>query len=643
MEGMQSDSWSSEETLQDATHAARNGQDPWQNGQDPWRGNGMGCGQPCGTPTSYGPTRFSGSSNNFVPHMPAASTNAVNPNSGCQNGSHAGVDNAWFSMGGKGHTPPPGMETLDMTSAVGMMNPPHTMMNGFGRGMRMPDFPAHPIPFGPCGPPFFPQQLPFNYGGFPAMPFPSIPEWWWNQGYGGKGEGGQNVTKKDKNKKMRRKRQEEEERSRSEDEKRSASGGASQARRSEDPGDGGPPGSSPADTSDQDSSVDTSAIRSMLKRRVKQNMERPKSSLGSVKIEEFAGERSRYAKWKKAVEAQQQLYRLDEEELAMLIYLSSRRDARDCLDQRSITEYTRPGGLRLVWRLLDESFGETDEELFERAESEYALYRRLPGQPVAAYIGQMKRLKAQYARVDPDTHISDRAWAQRLLNRCSLGRRDRLDVFFSAGGLYEPLAIERALRHRCARVHEDERRTPQPSRFPKQSVVKPRSGEKGSGKGKKPFRRTYLAGEDEMEEDEAEEDLEGDEVAYQTYLQEMREEGCDTILEEPDLGEDGEGEESEDGEDEFLEAYTAGWKAKAKLGDKKKARGWRPKTSTLHQQLPDLWHKRSRRPPVPHVANVAIGRGIHSVPTWQMGKTNPMFPEARRMRMGSMPCTTPLR
>ena len=82
-------------------------------------------------------------------------------------------------------------------------------------------------------------------------------------------------------------------RSRSEDEKRSASGGVSQAQRSDDPGDGGPPGSSPADTSDQDSSVDTSAIRSMLKRRVKQNMERPKSSLGSVKIEEFAGERSR--------------------------------------------------------------------------------------------------------------------------------------------------------------------------------------------------------------------------------------------------------------------------------------------------------------------------------------------------------------
>ena len=47
-------------------------------------------------------------------------------------------------------------------------------------------------------------------------------------------------------------------------------------------------------------------------------MGRPKSSLGSVKIEEFYGKRSRYLKWKKAVQARQRLYKLEEEELAML-------------------------------------------------------------------------------------------------------------------------------------------------------------------------------------------------------------------------------------------------------------------------------------------------------------------------------------
>ena len=580
MAEMQSAGGLTEETLQQTANTATSGvqEDPWQNGQDPWQGDRMGCGQPNGPPVTYGPTRSTGAFNNFVPHMTATMPYVANTNGGCQNGSHAGVAGACFSMGGKGHTPPPGMETLDMASMFGMMNTPQAMMNGMGRGM-----PMHPIPFGPCGPPYYPPQVPFGYGGFHGAPFPQMPDWWMSQVYGEKGQGNPRELKKDKNKKTRRRRQkEEEDRSRdSEDERKS--GSFNSQRQSEGPGDGGPPGSmpTPTDTSDPDSSVDTSAIRSMLKRRVKQNMDRPKSSLGSVKIEEYAGERSRYAKWKKAVEAQQQLYRLDEEELAMLIYLSSRRDARDCLDQRSITEYTRPGGLRLVWRLLDESFGETDEELFERAESEYALYRRLPGQPVAAYIGQMKRLKAQYARVDPDTHISDRAWAQRLLNRCSLGRRDRLDVFFSAGGLYEPAAIERALRHRCARVHEDERRTPQPSKFSKHPMVRPRSGEKGSGKGKKPFvRRTYLAGDEEGEdEEEYEEDLEGDEAAYRAYLQDVREEPCEPIPEEQDPAE-GEDEVSEDDEDEVLEAYAAGWKAKAKMGDKKKSRGWKPKTST---------------------------------------------------------------
>lgn len=578
---------SQEETLRgNATPAAMGGlEDPWQNGEDPWQGERVGYGQPSGNPVTYGPTRFGGASNNFVPHMPATMPGVANPIGGCQNGPHTGVENAWFSMGGKGQTPPPGMEALDMASMFGLRNPTHAMMNGMGRGRRLPDFPLHSAPFGPCGSPYYSPQVPFGYGGFPGMAFPTMPDWWMSQGYGGKGAGNGNEAKKDKNKKLRRRRQkEEEERSReSEDERRSGSRDGRGL--SEGSGGGGdPPGSTPTDTSDpdQDSSVDTSAIRSMLKRRVKQNMDRPKSSLGSVKIEEYAGERSRYAKWKKAVEAQQQLYRLDEEELAMLIYLSSRRDARDCLDQRSITEYTRPGGLRLVWRLLDESFGETDEELFERAESEYALYRRLPGQPVAAYIGQMKRLKAQYARVDPDTHISDRAWAQRLLNRCSLGRRDRLDVFFSAGGLYEPAAIERALRHRCARVHEDERKTPQPSKFSKPPFSRPRSGEKGSGKGKRPFaKRTYLANEENGEEaEEYEEDLEGDEAAYQTYLQEVREDGCETILEEPENLGEGEDEDSDEDEDEVLEAYAAGWKAKAKMGDKKKNRGWKPKTST---------------------------------------------------------------
>ena len=164
----------------------------------------------------------------------------------------------------------------------------------------------------------------------------------------------------------------------------------------------------------------------------------------------------------------------------------------------------------LVWRLLDEAFGESEEEMFERAEREYGSYRRLPGQPVAAYIGQMKRLKAQYHRVDPESQISNSARGQRLLNLCSLSRRERLGVLFSAGGTYDPVAVERALRRRCANTHEDERRVPTPQKHTK--VFKPRSdGDQKKPSHKKPFRRSYVAdtnedGEDlEFEEEEEEE------------------------------------------------------------------------------------------------------------------------------------------
>ena len=488
------------------------------------------------------------------------------------------------------------------------MNPGLAHPGFVPHGIPHPAFGGGVLPHGPCPHGGYFPHLPYGPGVYPGVPpaYHLLQDWFMQsmlKGNGGNPSFPNFGWSQERNEDGGRKKRGEKKEKRSEDQEPKKSGDQDGKGEKDNGGGGGPPSSStPMDSSSSsselESSVDTSAIRSMLKRRVKQTMERPKSSLGSVKIEEFYGERSRYTKWKKAVEAQQQLYRLDEEELAMLIYLSTRREARDCLDQRAITEYTRPGGLRLIWRILDESFGETEEELFERAEHEYALYRRLPGQSVAAYIGQMKRLKAQYARVDPDTHISDRAWAQKLLNRCSLSRRERLDVFFSAGGTYEPRAIERALRHRCSRTHEEERKIPAPgtSRMSRQPY-KSRGDGKGSSKGRKGHKRSYVAGEGEEEEQpEDEEDLEAEEDAYKAYVMQPPA-NCDAIHEEmqpiQEIEEESDVEESEVEEDELLEAYAAGWKAKAKLGDKRKSRGWKtPSSSQSARGAPTLAQKK---------------------------------------------------
>ena len=117
-----------------------------------------------------------------------------------------------------------------------------------------------------------------------------------------------------------------------------------------DPPDDDDPGTSgdedeDAEESPTESSVGTSELRSMLQRRMKQT-ERPKSSLGSVRVEDFYGDRGKYQSWKRVVCAQKQLYQLAGSELAMLVYISCKKEARDVLDQMTIDEMVAAGALK---------------------------------------------------------------------------------------------------------------------------------------------------------------------------------------------------------------------------------------------------------------------------------------------------------
>ena len=330
---------------------------------------------------------------------------------------------------------------------------------------------------------------------------------------------------------------------------------------------------------------------------------RPKSSIGSVKIEELYGDRRKYRSWKRAIEAQTQLYQLEAAEVTMLVYLSTKGDARDVLDQLALSEYTCAGGDVVLWKLLDESYDETSSEQFERAERELQGYRRLPGQSIASYVAGMKRLKAQYVRVDPETVMSAKAWGQRLLNRASLGRRERLDVYYSAGG-YDPVQIEAALRYRCANVHEEERKVPT-APGSRSSVSSGRSSTTASSTPSSPTRRpppstrpghfgfrkknaVHLAAGD-LEDIEEEEDLDmlpgavlEDEFADQGLLAEDDQNPEHQAFVEEQVAEEEEASQDDTVDGETVrEAFAAGWKAKGKQAAQRKARGWsRPPPSS---------------------------------------------------------------
>ena len=110
-----------------------------------------------------------------------------------------------------------------------------------------------------------------------------------------------------------------------------------------------------------ESSARTSALRSALRRRAREQ-DRPKTSISSVRIEEYRDDGRKFLRWRRAVEAQERLYKLDPAELSMLVYLSTCGEARDVLDQRPLAEFTSHDGLRLLWRLLEEAFGESTAE-----------------------------------------------------------------------------------------------------------------------------------------------------------------------------------------------------------------------------------------------------------------------------------------
>lgn len=158
--------------------------------------------------------------------------------------------------------------------------------------------------------------------------------------------------------------------------------------------------------------------------------------------------------------AQRELYRLEDQELSMLVYLSCKSEAREILNQLEISEMIGEGGLTRMLRLLDEAYGTRADERFIEEQEQYLQCRRQPGQSVANFIATLKRFRQEYLREDEGTVISGKSFAQRMLARAGLSRKKRVDVFFSAGGGYVANKIGRVLRLRRARIHEEEPRKP---------------------------------------------------------------------------------------------------------------------------------------------------------------------------------------
>ena len=94
---------------------------------------------------------------------------------------------------------------------------------------------------------------------------------------------------------------------------------------------------------------------------------------------------------------------------------------------------------------------------------------------------------------------------------------------------------------------------------------------------KKTYRKVYVADQDpdgpEPEDEDLEEELEGEAEEMQEALIQDHDPDDTEELRAIDEEEGSDGDQ-EEVQEELREAYTAGWKAKARMNDKKKSRGW---------------------------------------------------------------------
>ena len=272
----------------------------------------------------------------------------------------------------------------------------------------------------------------------------------------------------------------------------------------------------------------------------------------------------------------------------------------------SVEEMQEPGGLNRILRLLEESLAETG--------CLFNTYRRQPGVSIAEYISTLKRLRSEYLAEDPDTVISDKAFGQRLLSRAALTRKERTVIFFSSGGACRSGPIAKVMRFRCSNVHLDERKTTghekssRPSddrvQYKKRSPNKnpPRRGDR------RPARASHHAHVAEPvepnEQDEPYDYEDDDEVVDDADDEDLEQEALLTYEEGDRRGESDDEDWEEDkpaGIEDLKDAYAAGWRAKQKTTDGRKARGYHqtgkgkgkePRSGS--RKTPDQWKRTSK-------------------------------------------------
>ena len=147
-------------------------------------------------------------------------------------------------------------------------------------------------------------------------------------------------------------------------------------------------------------------------------------------LPEYDGTRRKgcYREWKRQVLAYQFGYDVEPKMLAPRVWLRLTGEAKDAVDTIDIEDLAKDDGMKKLWTLLDKEFDQDLICAIEEVVEEFWNYRRTPGMDMDTYLTGFKTVRRRMEKEDPDTKISQKAMAVRLLKRSGLNPMERKQV-----------------------------------------------------------------------------------------------------------------------------------------------------------------------------------------------------------------------
>ena len=118
---------------------------------------------------------------------------------------------------------------------------------------------------------------------------------------------------------------------------------------------------------------------------------------------------------------------LTDTEFALSMYSSVQNRTKDLLACLELRDVRGANGLQHVWKILDGAFEQMGHERFAAAWRAWESAQRLPGQPMADWIGSLKKIKLELKEQDTTT-LSDEAVASKILRCSGLPSREHTQV-----------------------------------------------------------------------------------------------------------------------------------------------------------------------------------------------------------------------